>query len=72
LNQSKCTIQQNCTFAGVTCSGTAIACNLLAAAYACTTQQGCTWQAACAGMANVACSSLRDSASCASAGCTWN
>jgi hypothetical protein len=72
LNQSKCTIQQNCTYAGVTCSGTAIACNLLAAAYGCTTQQGCTWQAGCAGTAGVSCSSLRDSASCTSAGCTWN
>jgi hypothetical protein len=72
LNESRCTLQQNCTFSGGVCSGSAIACNLLAAAYGCTTQQGCTWQPGCLGSASVSCTSLRDSASCTSAGCSWN
>jgi hypothetical protein len=74
LNQSKCGIQQNCTYDNVTqqCSGTVYACSVLGAAYGCTTQQGCSWQMGCTGTATVACSALGDSASCAAAGCVWN
>jgi hypothetical protein len=74
LDQSKCGIQQNCTYDSLSqqCSGSVDACNVLSAAYGCTTQQGCTWQMNCSGVPTITCSSLSDSAICTAAGCLWN